>query len=215
MGLHSRSPHLQIDSGQAAPARHAKIFDHYLAWLDEPSKPDHRHLTISIIARSPTSPVILAFVEYAEKLKAYDVAVRAIIAQTEPAEPLRDLTKSLLALSGESQTGELARWANKTCLLDAHEQMTLGPAMCWSGDAMRRQPGKCDGLDLFETEAPQTVRLGVLAFEAIWLVCEKLPGQRGDVNYSRLSASCAHPEDPALAAFSYISRIDAPPITRH
>jgi hypothetical protein len=43
---------------------------------------------------------------------------------------------------------------------------------------MRRDPGKRDGLDLFETDAPDTVRLGALAFDAIWSISTPVPGWR-------------------------------------
>ncbi len=49
---------------------------------------------------------------------------------------------------------ELIRWARNPRLLDAHEQATSGAAMCWSGDAMRREADKRNALSLFDEEAP-------------------------------------------------------------
>jgi len=216
MGLLSQVRQTEITTANTNLGHHNKIFERYLEWLDE--QPDARHddRNISIIARSPKSPVVRALIDCADELKARGVAVKAIISHAQPSQALRELTQTLVTLNGARQTGELARWANKSCLLDAHEQLILGGSMCWSGDVMRREPGKCDGLDLFETDAPQTARLGVLAFDAIWEVCDALPlaAVRGMLT-ARPNASSTHPNDEALAAFSFLNRIDSSSAKRH
>ena len=216
MGLLSHLRQTQITNATTALARHSRIFEHYFEWLDEQPDPSQEDRTVSLIARSPSSPVALAAMESADELKARGVAVKAIVSQTEPAQALRGLAQALVMLTDVKDVRELARWANKACLLDAHEQLILGGSMCWSGDVMRREPGKCDGLDLFEPNAPQTVRLGVLAFDAIWEVCDSLPlaAVRG-VLATRPNASGSHPNDQALAAFSFMNRTDRLTATRH
>ena len=216
MGLLSRLRQTQIITSTAEYDRHMEIFDCYLRWLDEHPAPDPNDRSVLIIARSPSSPVARAFVDSAGALKTHGVAVKAIVSQTEPAGLLRETTQALAALADAGEAAERARWAAKACLHDAHEQLTLGPSMCWSGDMMRRQPGKRDSLDLFEAAAPQTVRLGVLAFDAIWEVCDPLPAAltRG-VLATRPNATANHPDHRALAAHSLIGRLDRSTVTRH
>ena len=73
---------------------------------------------------------------------------------------------------------ELIRWARNPRLLDAHEQVTYGDIMCWSGDAMRRDADKRNALTLFDESAGDAVRHGRLAFEALWTSCALVPKGR-------------------------------------
>ncbi len=216
MGLLSQVRQTQIKTGNIGLGRHNTFFARYIEWLDEnpDARPEVR--SVSIIARCSQSPVVRALIDNADELKARNVTVKAIICYAQPSQELRELTQALIMLSDAKEARELARWANKSCLMDAHEQLTMGNSMCWSGDTMRREPGKCDGLDLFETSAPQTVRLGMLAFHAIWDVSEALPltAVRGALT-ARPNASSAHPNDDALAAFSFMSRADGSTVNQH
>ena len=101
----------------------------------------------------------------------------------EPEEDLRQLFATLSELSPREPAKALIRWARDPRLLDAHEQATYGGSVCWSGDAMRREADKRNGLSLFESAAPEAVRLAQLAFAALWgastVVTERrLAGQR-------------------------------------
>src|SRR6476619_4695608 len=49
-------------------------------------------------------------------------------------EDVRQLFASLSALGPREPAAELIRWARNPRLLDAHEQVTYGETMCWSGD---------------------------------------------------------------------------------
>ena len=96
------------------------------------------------------------------------VQAKVVVAKLEPEEDLRQLFTSLSELGPREPAKELIRWARNPRLLDAHEQVTFGASLCWSGDAMRREADKRNALSLFDERPPGTVRLAQLAFEALW-----------------------------------------------
>ena len=216
MGLLSQFAKSHPAITKASLGRHTEFFDTYFSLLDSHPAPDTEDLSVTIIARSPTSPAMRALIANSDGLKSRGASVRAIVSQAEPANALRDMAEILLSLAQSRSAENVARWANRSCLLEAHEQLILGRTMCWSGDMMRRKPGKCDGLDLFEENAPQTVRLGNLAFGAIWEICDRLPGTaiRGMLA-TKTTASAGHPDHSALAAHSFMGHIDRITGTRH
>jgi hypothetical protein len=101
-----------------------------------------------------------------------------ILANIEPEDELRQLFAAISELAPNAGAGELIRWARNPRLLDAHEQVTYGEAMCWSGDAMRRDADRRNALTLFDEQAPDTVRLGRIAFAALWGASSFVPERR-------------------------------------
>lgn len=178
MGLLTQFRQNQINANDAAIDRHDQLFRQYLEHVDAETWREDSGRRITILARSPASPVVKAFVGRQEDLKLRNIGARIIVARLEPESELRRMARALSELVDDEDVGALVRWASNDCILDAHEQLILGSQMCWSGDAMRREPGKRDSLDLFERDAPGTVRLGVLAFDAIWSVAVKVPTSR-------------------------------------
>ena len=74
---------------------------------------------------------------------------------------------------------------------------------------MRREPGKCNSLDLYERDAPQAVRLGMLAFDAIWAISEQIPVWRLDPTASvKPSAAYAPDDSDWVSGFSFLRRAD-------
>jgi spermidine/putrescine-binding protein len=121
-----------------------------------------------MILRSAASSASLALIGMSPDLARAGIAAKVVVANLEPEEDLRQLFASLSELRPRDPAKELIRWARNPRLLDAHEQATYGAAMCWSGDAMRREADKRNALSLFDEAAPGTVRLAQLAFEALW-----------------------------------------------
>ena len=103
------------------------------------------------------------------------VRARVILAKLEPEDDLRQLFASLAALAPNEAETALIRWACNQRLLDAHEQVTYGKAMCWSGDAMRRDADKRNPLVLLDLDAPDAARRGQLAFKAMWRASADVP----------------------------------------
>ncbi len=106
------------------------------------------------------------------------IGAKAILAKLEPAEDLRELFASLSELAPRGQSGELIRWARNPCLLDAHEQVTYGDIMCWSGDPMRRDADKRNALAMFDEGSSVRVRHSQLAFDALWALSSAVPERR-------------------------------------
>jgi hypothetical protein len=136
---------------------------------------DEVSLSITLILRSASSGPAKALVAMKDELAGARIRAQAILAKLDPAEELRELYASLSELAPEVKAPELMRWACNPRLLDAHEQVTYGTAMCWTGDAMRRDADRRNALALFDETASDQVRLGHLAFTAIWSASAPVP----------------------------------------
>ena len=132
----------------------------------------------TMILRSAASAPAKALISMKDELLSAGVNAKAILAQLEPEEDLRQFFASLSELAPVEPAKELIRWARNPRLLDAHEQVTFGEVMCWSGDAMRRDADKRNALTLFDEDAPDTARLGQLAFAALWTASALVPERR-------------------------------------
>jgi hypothetical protein len=130
---------------------------------------------VTLILRSASSGPARALIYKKDELIAAGIRAKAILAKLEPEAELRELFASLTELAPREKAPELIRWARNPRLLDAHEQATYGNTMCWSGDAMRRDADKRNALALFDEAAADGVRLGRLAFAALWSVSSPVP----------------------------------------
>jgi hypothetical protein len=126
-----------------------------------------------------------------------------ILAHLDPADELRQLFATLTELSPQAYAADLIRWARNPRLLDAHEQVTYGNSLCWWGDSMRRDAEKRNALSLIEDAAAGTLRLGRLAFEALWSA-SAIVAERRLVGPATAKPSGAYERDPseAVAAVS-------------
>jgi hypothetical protein len=134
--------------------------------------------SLTMILRSAGSDPAKALIGVKGALQISGVQVKVILANLEPEDELRQLFTAISELAPNAGAGELLRWARNPRLLDAHEQVTYGEAMCWSGDAMRRDADRRNALTVFDEQAPDTVRLGRLAFEALWAASSFVPERR-------------------------------------
>jgi hypothetical protein len=132
-------------------------------------------ICLTMILRSATSDPARALVAMKGALQRAGVRARAILARLDRDEELRQLCTSLSDLAPQVPAHELIRWARNPRLLDAHEQVIYGTSMSWSGDAMRREADRRNALNLFDEDAPDTVRLGRLAFAALWTASSPVP----------------------------------------
>jgi len=153
------------DLRQTELDRHVAIL---AAFIDRVGNDRDERRTLTMILRSAASCPARALVLKAKDLAEAGIAARLVLAKLEPDPELRQLYRSLSELGPKQPAKDLLRWARNPRLLDAHEQVTYGASMCWSGDVMRRDADKRNALNLFEPQAPGTARLGHLAFEAFW-----------------------------------------------
>jgi hypothetical protein len=207
MNLMSRLQSKKKSTAGTAMMRHDAFIGEFLDRLSSKRKPDPTERYVSIIARSPASPVVSAVIARRDELTERRAGVQAIFADLGPDGLLAECAEALDGLCIGFDARESFRWARNACLMDAHEQLILGTSMCWSGDCMRREPGKVDALDLFEIDAPKVVRLGTLAFDAIWAISDPVPSARlRTATRAKPSASYGGHDDGRLSAFSLLRK---------
>jgi len=130
---------------------------------------------LTMILRSAASDPAKALIAMKGALQQAGLRAKVILARLDPDDELRQLCTSLSDLAPNVPAPELIRWARNPRLLDAHEQVIYGASMCWSGDAIRREADRRNALNLFDAEAPDTARLGRLAFTALWAASSPMP----------------------------------------
>lgn len=209
MRFNSQDPQGHVRTEALSQSRHESYFKQYFQWLDEHQPADLTARQVTIIARSPLSPVIQAITSVSDDLSAKQIAVQVVFSDIDPEKALRAAWNVMTQLSPGTEHGDLVRWANSPGVLEAHEQMILGQHMCWLGDAMRREPGRRDGFDLFDTDAPHTCRLGIQSFAAMWKFATPVPKcLLREVSDRRPNATFAGPDQRTLATLSFFRQLE-------
>ena len=172
--------------------------------------------SLTMILRSAESDPAKALIGMKGALQRVGTRAKVILARLEPEDDLKQLFASLSELAPQEPAPELIRWARNPRLLDAHEQVTYGETMCWSGDAMRRDADRRNALTLFDEEAPDTVRLGRLAFGALWAVSALVPERRllGPAT-ARPSGAFQPDQDAPVAVSPLRPSLQGWPLIRH
>ncbi len=216
MRFNSQDPQRHVPAYALSQSRHESYFKQYFQWLDEDQPTDLTARQVTIIARSPLSPVIQALQSVTDDLSARQISVQVVFSDVDPEKELRAAWRVITGLSSGTGHGDLVRWANSAGILEAHEQMILGQHMCWLGDAMRREPGRRDGFDLFDTDAPGTCRLGIQSFSAMWKFATPVPKWLlREASDRRPNATFAGPDHRALATLSFFRQLVKTDILRH
>ena len=157
-----------------------EFIDKYLVSIASSSEVSDLDREVSIIAQSPGSPVAVALLNRIPQLVDAGARVCAIFAIPSP-EP---------ALASWLDAAGSVRWARDMRLREAHEQLVLGRGFFWSGDAMRREPGKIDLFERYDENAAMLVAHGRRAFERL---------ARASVLIQPRAAAVAAPRQPELA----------------
>ncbi len=147
---------------------------YYLELLDCSEHSDPKQKTVTLLARSPRSPVARALYAFASEMSDAAINLEVIFAQLEPTDLLSNWFDMVVDETSNTPR-PVIRWAKTPSLMDAHEQLVLGTAMSWSGDSMRREPSKRDAFELFRSDCKESARYGIHAFQAIWEVSEPVP----------------------------------------
>jgi hypothetical protein len=124
---------------------------------------------ILVVARSVESPVVRAIAAQGADIAAIGFCVRMIVARGGS-----DAIPPGWTLSDSVEIDCEVRWARKPRLIEAHEQLVLGPETCWIGDSMRREPAKCDAYESFVDSCAKTTADAVVSFERLWRTSEPL-----------------------------------------
>ena len=147
------------------------------AFIDErlanaPAAPQAQALeqtTILVIARSSDSPVSKAVLAMGAEATGRNVCVRAIFTTLGTSDTARIAEACQL-----SECGLQIRWARDIRLMEAHEQLVLGPRSSWIGDCMRREPLKHDAFEVFAPDCEETAQRARLFFERLWKASEPI-----------------------------------------
>ncbi len=134
--------------------------------------------TIKLLAHSHDSAVTRAIIDKASELEQHDVTLELILADLPVALNFETFLGDIDPILGRSENGLTFRWAQNSCLLDAHEQMILGQHSSWSGDTLKRVSSNAYHVDMFESDDMDTIRLGEMAFSAMWMASVEVPMHR-------------------------------------
>ena len=160
-------PRLSVTRRGEKEQRLGEFVGEYFAEAQHTSRPPGNE--ILLIARSVESPVVKALAALAGDIAAAGCSVRMIVAQAD-----RQSLPHGWALSDAVEVDCEVRWARKPRLIEAHEQLVLGPETCWIGDSMRREPAKCDAYESYVDACPATAQSAAVSFERLWATSEPL-----------------------------------------
>jgi hypothetical protein len=134
-----------------------------------------RERSVTLIARSPSSPAALALVANLRRFRKGFLHTGVILGQIGPVQDLQKLAEVLNErIEGPSPAFTMIKWARNRALLDAHERLTLGTRICWTGDVLRREDSR-NGLDRIEDATPELIAQAHTSFEALWKASRPLP----------------------------------------
>ena len=149
--------------------KEAKLREFVLGHVGSMQTPMETGASCLLIARSADSPVAKTVLTMGAKASLRGFAVRAIFAYLGTAETAR-----VAEACRVSDWALQIRWARDLRLLDAHEQLVLGPSTAWIGDCMRREPASRDACELFASDCMETARRASMFFERLWQASEPI-----------------------------------------
>lgn len=191
--------------------QHLTFLSSFAARLDQSAAPS---ASITMVLRSAESVAAQAFLPMVETLRLAHVSARLVVAKVEPEEPLQELYAALSALAPQTEPQDLIRWAKNVRLHDAHEQVTFGEAFCWSGDAMRREPGKRNTLSI-RHEGSDAAQLAERSFSALWRASQPIPMRLLTKSAQEKSSRAYQDPAEALFAISAARPVQGWPLVRH
>jgi hypothetical protein len=132
---------------------------------------------ITLIARAPSMAAVRALIIHADEIQRQQIGVRVIFARLAPVDLLGELSTALNLVDARHPSTGKIRFIKNAALLDAHEQLVLGNALCWTGDMLRRLEEHRNRLDIVEEDQAGAVRLAELSFNALWAAAKPLPAR--------------------------------------
>lgn len=145
----------------------SQLLLHHLEMTGGSPAPDPKAATCLLVARSAESPVARKVLSLGAEARLKGFFVRAIFAFLGTAETVQ-IAEACRASGWALQL----RWARDLRLLEAHEQLVLGPATSWIGDSMRRDPLSRDACELYAPDCPDAAERAGLFFERLWQASE-------------------------------------------
>ncbi|MGO9486176.1 MAG: hypothetical protein ACLPX9_16600 [Rhodomicrobium sp.] len=201
MSITSHFDDLPSVSPLQAASRFDPYFDVYGLCLKQQADLDNR--TVTLIARSPASPPAQALAMNLGRFQPMSLEVRVIFTQIAPAGAFNFVVQALGACCRQAPEA-IIRWAKNRALLDAHERLTLGRSLCWTGDSMRRSEDSRSAMDRVDEGTPPVVAEANASFEALWGISNSLP----KTVFSRGASQC---QIPALQEQALLQALSAEP----
>jgi hypothetical protein len=130
------------------------------AFIDRHLEEVRRHgLPIAVVARSTQSPVVRAVQRVLAEggVRSAGIRVQLLIALSD-----------LEGLDQGPSSGIEVRRLKDGRLLNAHEQMVLGPRTAWIGDCMRRDPAGRDAYECHADDCGITAAWTATSFGHLW-----------------------------------------------
>ena len=155
-----------------AASRFDRYFDVYGLSLKQAAGLEQR--TVTLIARSPASPPAQALAMNLGRFQPLSIEVRIIFTQIAPADALNFVLQTLVTACRQAPE-TIIRWAKNRALLDAHERLTLGCTLCWTGDSMRRSEDSRSAMDRVDDGTAAIIAEANASFNALWKVSKPLP----------------------------------------
>jgi hypothetical protein len=118
---------------------------------------------ISVLARSPSSPVVAALLALSEELATRGIGAAVVLAGGTLAA-----ANETWNLTFNSNFVHEIRLTSNPRILDGHEQLIVGERSVWYGDCMRRDPAKRDAFNSYLPNDPAAARAGRFAFQCLW-----------------------------------------------
>jgi hypothetical protein len=155
-----------------AASRFDPFFDVYGLSLKQCADLESR--TVTLIARSPASPPAQALANNLGRFQPLSIEVRIIFTQIAPPAALNSIAQAM-GTACRRPPQETIRWAKNRALLEAHERLTLGRTLCWTGDSMRRSEDSRSAIDRVDDGTRAIIAEANASFVALWAVSKPLP----------------------------------------
>jgi hypothetical protein len=149
-----------------------KLKDFILAYLSNARTcaGQDRLTHLQLVARSADSPVVRAITGLMVDIATAGFGVRMILSQLDPEAPPEGWCNDGGAVTFDYEI----RWARRPRLIEAHEQLVLGPQTCWIGDSMRRDPARCDAFENFVEGCGEAAGCAIVSFERLWAASQQI-----------------------------------------
>jgi hypothetical protein len=146
----------------------------------------------TLIARSVASPVVRAIMKVAARAPEALIQFRTILLSPDGLD--ETALRSLADIAPE------VRLISDERLLNANEQLVLGPSRSWIGDCMRRDPSVRDSYESFAADCDAMSKRSTSAFQKLWQFAKPLPPQSRTTGSAGLSSPSDTPVGPIDAA---------------
>jgi hypothetical protein len=184
----------RVPASMTASIRFDPLFKAYQTALETSGNNDDRIVTL--VARSPASAIAQALLLNLGRFPKHTVNVAMIFGDIGPAQSLT-AAYTVLENAGIGNPEHSIRWARNRALLEAHERLTLGTVLCWTGDAMRRSEQSRTAIDRVDENHELMQAEALSSFAAIWKASKALPKEV----FRRGAQTVFTEETPAFAAF--------------